>query len=165
MKRVHSCIKLSVSYLVLYCTLSYQQLSVHFSTQEYKLVFVPSHLSRGFSCVKSFSWSFSVDLAENWQQERCGFPRTYRHRVSASSFMQCFQSLFIIFFLFQGRWLMPVWPTCLCASHQVTLRLDNGDGVLLHRSGSGVATQRNVAHDNFTQVHILELHSTQTKGW
>lgn len=165
MKHVLSCIKLKVLYLVLYCILSYQQLSVHYRTQEYKLLFVPSHLSRGFSCVKSFSWSFSVDLAENWQQECCSFPRTYRHKVSASSLMHYFQSLFIIFFSFQGRWLMPVWPTRLCASHQVTLRLDNGDGVLLHGSGSGVATQRNVAHDNFTQVHILELQSTQTKGW
>lgn len=100
MKRVHSCIKLNVSYLVLYCILSCQQLSVHFRTRECKLLFVPSHLSRGFSCVKSFSWSFSVDLAENWQQERCSFPRTYRHKVSASSFMQCFQSLFIIFLLY-----------------------------------------------------------------
>lgn len=89
-------------YRILCCVLSYQQLSVHFRTRGCKLLFVPSHLSRGFSCVKSFSWSFSVDLAENWQQERCGFPRTYRHKVSASSFMHCFQSLFIIFLFISG---------------------------------------------------------------
>lgn len=88
-------------YRILCCILSCQQLSVHFRTRECKLLSVPSHLSRGFSCVKSFSWSFSVDLAENWQQERCGFPRTYRNKQkSLSLILHALLSVFIHYFLF-----------------------------------------------------------------
>lgn len=55
-----------------------------------------------------------------------------------------------------------VCPTCLCAGHEVSLRLHNRNGVFLDRRRSGVATQSNVTYDNLTHVHICELHSTHT---
>lgn len=57
---------------------------------------------------------------------------------------------------------MCVCPTCLCAGHEVSLSLDNWNGIFLDRGRSGVATQSDVTHDDLTHVHILELHSTHT---
>ena len=47
--------------------------------------------------------------------------------------------------------------TCLSACHEVSLGLDYRNGIFLNRSWSGVATQSDVAHDDLTHVHILEL--------
>lgn len=51
--------------------------------------------------------------------------------------------------------------TCLGAGHQVSLGLDDGDGVLLHGGGAGVAAQGNVAHDDLPHVHIMELQAME----
>ena len=56
-----------------------------------------------------------------------------------------------------------VGSTCLCTGHEVSLWLDNRNGIFLDRGWSGVATQSDVTHDNLTHVHVLELHSTTTK--
>lgn len=114
------------------------------------------HLSGRLGRVQSLSWSFSVDLAEDWQQECCSFPRTYRHnKVPASSSVQALP-LSIESSSFRGK------RTRLCTSHEVALGLDNGDGVFLHRGGSGVAAQRDVAHDDLAQVHVLELQTAKS---
>lgn len=140
--------------------------SVHFGTFSE----VSPHLSRWFSCIKSFSWSLSVDLAENRQKERRSLPRTCGHKVSfihlrphaaESSFINCVivRNDSIIWL----RW-SCMCPTCLCTGHEVSLWLDNRNGIFLDRGWSGVATQGNVAHDDLTQVHILELHSAHTQS-
>lgn len=58
-------------------------------------------------------------------------------------------------------WLHRVTNTCLCTGHEVSFGFDDGDGILLDRSRSGVPTQSDVSHDNLTQVNILELHRTK----
>lgn len=47
--------------------------------------------------------------------------------------------------------------TSLGASHQVSLRLDDGDSMLLDRCGTSVATQVDIPHDNLPHVQIMEL--------
>lgn len=47
--------------------------------------------------------------------------------------------------------------TSLGTGHQVSLGLDDGDSVFLDWSGTSVATQGDVTHDNFPHVHIVEL--------
>ena len=54
-----------------------------------------------------------------------------------------------------GLWV--ALPTSLSAGHQVSLVLDDGDGILLHRGGPGVAAQGDVAHDDLPHVHVMEL--------
>lgn len=44
-----------------------------------------SDLSRCFGCADGFSWSFTVNLAENRQQERCSLPRTCGHKENQKS--------------------------------------------------------------------------------
>ena len=47
--------------------------------------------------------------------------------------------------------------TSLGTSHQISLGLDDWDGILLNRSRPGVATQVNVAHNDFSHLDIVEL--------
>lgn len=47
--------------------------------------------------------------------------------------------------------------TSLGTGHQVSLGLDDGDSMLLDWSGTSVATQGDVTHDNLPHVHIVEL--------
>lgn len=49
--------------------------------------------------------------------------------------------------------------TRLGAGHQVSLNLNDGNGVLLDRSWSGVAGQGDVPHDDLPHVHIMKLHN------
>ena len=49
--------------------------------------------------------------------------------------------------------------TCLCAGHQVSLALNDGNGVLLHGGRPGVAGQSDVGHHNISHRNVLELHT------
>lgn len=111
---------------------------------------VSPHLSRCFCCIESFSWPFSVDLAQNRQQECRSLSGTCGHRViltHGSCYIRNDSAV----------WLRWHTLTCLRAGHEVSLGLDNRNGVFLDRGRSGVATQSNVAHDDLAQVHVLEL--------
>lgn len=123
------------------------------------MFWLSAHLSRRFSCIQSFSWSFTIDLAEDRQQEGCSLPRTYSNKVISfiSWGIQQSHHFHLDSIVFSIIWLCVVYPTCLCAGHEVSLWLDNRDGIFLDRGRSGVATQTNVTHDDLTHVHILEL--------
>ena len=54
--------------------------------------------------------------------------------------------------------------TSLGTGHQISLGLDDWDGVLLNWSRSGVATQVNVAHNDFSHFDIVELQDRNTKS-
>lgn len=52
--------------------------------------------------------------------------------------------------------------TCLCTGHEVSLGLHYRNGVFLDRGWPGVAAQSDVAHDDLSHVHILELFNQET---
>lgn len=53
-----------------------------------------------------------------------------------------------------------VCHTSLCAGHQVSFGLDDGNGIFLDRGRPSVTTQRDVTHNNLPHVHVLELQDT-----
>lgn len=123
------------------------------------MFWLSAHLPRCFSCIQSFSWSFTIDLAKDRQQEGCSLPRTYSNKVNLIHLLEYSASHHFPLDRIVFSIICFVYPTCLCAGHEVSLWLDNRDGIFLDRGRSGVATQTNVTHDDLTHVHILELFS------